>query len=55
MQKYQCMVCGWIYDPKLGDAKAGVKPGTAFEDIPDDWICPMCGAAKENFEPFDEF
>ena len=51
MKKYRCTVCGYIYDPKVGDPDGGVKPGTAFEDVPDDWVCPVCGVAKDQFEP----
>jgi len=51
MQKYVCGVCGYVYDPKKGDREAGIPPGTAFEDLPDDWTCPVCGAAKDEFEP----
>jgi flavin reductase (DIM6/NTAB) family NADH-FMN oxidoreductase RutF/rubredoxin len=51
MRKYRCTVCGYIYDPKEGDPDGGVKPGTAFEDIPDDWVCPVCGVGKDQFEP----
>jgi rubredoxin len=50
MDKYRCVVCNYIYDPAEGDPDAGVAPGTAFEDIPDDWVCPLCGADKSNFE-----
>ncbi|MCH5319409.1 MAG: rubredoxin [Paramuribaculum sp.] len=53
MKKYKCEVCGWIYDPATGDPEHGVKPGTAFEDLPDDWVCPECGAPKSMFEPVD--
>ena len=53
MVKYRCTVCGWIYDPEIGDPDGGVAPGTAFEDIPDDWQCPVCGAAKNEFEKVD--
>jgi flavin reductase (DIM6/NTAB) family NADH-FMN oxidoreductase RutF/rubredoxin len=53
MRKYRCTVCGYIYDPVLGDPDGGVKPGTAFEDIPDDWVCPVCGVSKDQFEPAD--
>ena len=53
MQKYECTVCGYIYDPELGDPDGGVAPGTAFEDIPDDWVCPECGVEKDMFEPVD--
>ena len=51
MQKYICSVCGYIYDPEIGDPEAGIQPGTQFEDMPDDWACPVCTAAKEMFEP----
>jgi len=50
MTKYRCMICDYIYDPELGDPDSGIDPGTAFEDIPDDWSCPLCGADKSNFE-----
>lgn len=50
MAKYKCSVCGWIYDPELGDQEGGISPGTPFERLPDDWVCPMCGADKSNFE-----
>jgi rubredoxin/flavin reductase (DIM6/NTAB) family NADH-FMN oxidoreductase RutF len=50
MDKYQCSVCGYIYDPEKGDADGGIKPGTRFEDIPDDWTCPVCGASKDQFK-----
>ena len=49
--KYKCDVCGWIYDPEKGDPEHGIAPGTAFEDIPDDWVCPVCGASKSQFTP----
>ncbi len=48
--KYKCLVCDHIYDPEEGDPDGGIAPGTAFEDIPDDWMCPVCGASKEDFE-----
>jgi flavin reductase (DIM6/NTAB) family NADH-FMN oxidoreductase RutF/rubredoxin len=51
MKKYKCTVCGYIYDPAKGDPDGGIAPGTAFEDIPDDWVCPVCGASKDQFEP----
>lgn len=54
MQKWQCIACGWIYDPELGDPDSDVEPGTAFEDIPDDWVCPLCGVGKEDFEVYDD-
>jgi rubredoxin len=50
MDKYECKVCGYIYDPAQGDPDNGVKPGTKFEDIPDTWVCPICGADKSQFE-----
>lgn len=50
MAKYKCSVCGWIYDPQLGDPDGGIAPGTPFEKIPDNWQCPVCGAAKSDFE-----
>ena len=48
--KYKCTVCGYIYDPELGDPDGGIEPGTPFEKIPDDWVCPVCGASKDQFE-----
>jgi len=51
--KYKCSVCGYIYDPELGDPDGGIKPGTPFEEIPDDWVCPVCGAAKSQFEKIE--
>lgn len=53
MQKYECTVCGYIYDPELGDPDGDVAPGTAFDDIPDDWVCPECGVEKDMFDPVD--
>ena len=50
MDKYECQVCGYVYDPALGDPDNGVAPGTAFEKLPADWVCPQCGAAKDMFE-----
>ena len=50
MAKYKCTVCGYIYDPKLGDPDSGVAPGTPFEKLPADWVCPVCGASKDEFE-----
>ncbi len=50
MAKYECTVCGYVYDPELGDPDADIKPGTTFEDLPEDWVCPVCGAGKEDFE-----
>ena len=48
--KYKCNVCGWVYDPELGDPDGHIPPGTPFEKLPDNWQCPMCGAAKADFE-----
>lgn len=53
MKKYRCLVCGHIYDPEEGDPDTGIPPGTAFEDLPDDWYCPVCSAGKEDFEVDD--
>lgn len=50
MDKYECSVCGYVYDPTLGDPDGGIAPGTKFEDIPDDWVCPTCGVSKSEFE-----
>ncbi len=49
MDKYVCSVCGYVYDPVEGDPDNGVEPGTKFEDLPDDWVCPVCGAEKDEF------
>jgi len=49
MKKYACLACDYIYDPAIGDPDSGIAPGTAFEDIPDDWYCPSCGVDKTNF------
>ena len=54
MKKYVCDVCGWVYDPEVGDPEGGIAPGTAFEDIPDDWVCPLCGVGKDEFSPVEE-
>ena len=54
MQKYECQVCGYIYDPEIGDDEAGIVAGTKFEDLPDEWVCPDCGVGKEEFEPVDD-
>ncbi|MDO5851695.1 MAG: rubredoxin [Methanobacteriaceae archaeon] len=50
MDKYRCKICGFTYDPEIGNPATGIEPGTAFEDIPDDWKCPLCGASKAAFE-----
>jgi rubredoxin len=54
MEKWECMVCGYVYDPKLGDPDEGVNPGTRFEDIPKNWDCPECGAGKDEFERLEK-
>jgi rubredoxin len=51
MKKYVCDVCGYVYDPAKGDPDAGIAPGTAFEDLPEDWVCPICGSGKDSFVP----
>ena len=53
MDKYVCNPCGWIYDPAIGDPENGIEAGTAFENLPEDWVCPLCGAGKELFEQID--
>ena len=53
MDKWECLVCGYVYDPAEGDPDSGIKPGTPFEALPDDWICPDCGAGKDMFEKMD--
>jgi rubredoxin len=50
MDKYVCTVCGYVYDPEQGDPDNGVNPGTKWEDVPNDWECPVCGASKDDFE-----
>lgn len=52
-KKYKCTVCGYIYDPEKGDPDNGISPGTAFEALPADWVCPVCGVGKDQFEPAD--
>lgn len=54
MKKYRCIVCGYVYDPVDGDEDGGIAPSTPFEEIPDDWVCPICSAGKEDFEVIDE-
>ena len=53
MKKYVCNLCGFVYDPAEGDPDNGVAAGTAFADLPDDWVCPVCGASKEDFSESD--
>ena len=50
MDKYLCTACGYIYDPAIGDTDNGIAPGTSFDDLPDDWVCPECGVDKDYFE-----
>lgn len=52
--KYECTVCGYIYDPELGDPDAGIAPGTPFDELPEDWECPDCGAGTDMFEPYED-
>ena len=49
--KYKCKICGYIYDPEIGDPQGDIAPGTTFNEIPDDWKCPICGVTKTDFEP----
>lgn len=50
MHKYECTLCQYIYDPVIGDLDNGIEVGTAFEQLPEDWVCPECGAGKDMFE-----
>jgi len=50
MQKYVCTICNYVYDPAQGEPDAGIAPGTAWEDVPEDYVCPVCGAGKDLFE-----
>jgi rubredoxin len=52
--KYICTICGYIYDPAEGDPDGGVDAGTKWEDVPEDWVCPECGAPKDSFEPYED-
>lgn len=52
--RYICVSCGYIYDPAKGDPDSGVEPGTAFEDLPEDWVCPLCYVGKSQFDPLGE-
>ncbi|HEY4544588.1 MAG TPA: rubredoxin [Tissierellaceae bacterium] len=49
MERWVCEPCGWVYDPAEGDPDGGIEPGVAFEDLPEDWVCPICGATKDLF------
>jgi rubredoxin len=53
-QKWICESCGFIYDPADGDPDGGIPPGTSFDDIPDTWFCPVCGARKRDFAPYED-
>ena len=50
MEKWTCVVCGYVYDEAVGDPDSGIAPGTKFEDLPDDWVCPVCGVSKDQFD-----
>ena len=50
MDRYVCIICGYVYDPAVGDAESGIEPGTPFEDLPEDWVCPICSVGKEHFD-----
>jgi rubredoxin len=54
MEKWECLVCGYIYNPELGDPDNDVEAGTPFEELPDDWTCPECGAGKDEFQRVEE-
>jgi rubredoxin len=51
MESYRCTICGYVYDPAQGDAAGGIVAGTPFSELPADWVCPLCGAGKDDFEP----
>lgn len=53
MEKYVCDVCGWIYDPAVGDEQGGIAPGVDFGNLPESWVCPLCGAGKEAFSLYE--
>jgi len=53
MAQYICVNCGYVYDPEQGDPEAGIPPGTAFEDLPEDWVCPLCYVGKSDFDLYD--
>ncbi len=54
MKKYRCLACGYIYDPAIGDPDSDTPPNTAFEDLPEDWLCPVCFVGKDEFEPVED-
>ncbi|HOX00033.1 MAG TPA: rubredoxin [Deltaproteobacteria bacterium] len=51
MKKYVCLVCGYVYDPAVGDPEGDIPAGTAFEELPEEWTCPLCGLGKDEFAP----
>lgn len=53
MQKYVCDACGYVYDPELGEVESGIEAGVAFEDLPEDYTCPLCGVGKDQFSPMN--
>ena len=50
MDKFECVLCGYVYDPEIGDPEADIEPGTPFDELPEDFVCPLCGAGKDEFE-----
>ena len=54
MARYKCTVCGYVYEPEKGDPDGDISSGTPFEELPDDWVCPMCGAGKDDFEKLED-
>ncbi|MBA7667761.1 Rubredoxin [subsurface metagenome] len=52
--KWQCTICGYIYDPDFGDPDNGILSGTSYEELPEDWVCPVCGAQMDKFNPYTE-
>ena len=54
MKKYRCIPCDWVYDPAIGDPENGIEAGVDFDNLPDDWACPLCGAGKEDFEEVEQ-
>lgn len=50
MSKYECTICGYVYDPEVGDPENGIAPETPFDELPEDWVCPLCGVGKEDFD-----
>lgn len=50
MDKFECTICGYVYDPAVGDPENGIEPETPFDDLPEDWVCPLCGVSKEDFD-----